>query len=193
MNFFQARGGIMSLSDRHKMKQREEEKLIEEMENDNELSWGQVRKENLKDVLLNEFISDICRKMNFNVEEKKELTTTINKGIMLKCFNSNNIFMENGKIVEIDGLIYNEDTNEYEIDDVYLTRKNTRKDSGLGIEKYDKETEYDFLDIWRKYLENLENKRNKRVTSFSVTQNEDSKTYGESRTYESNYDMTYEN
>ena len=70
MNFFQARGGIMSLSDRHRMKQREEEKLIEEMENDNELSWGQVRKENLKDVLLNEFIGDICRKMNFDLEEK---------------------------------------------------------------------------------------------------------------------------
>ena len=98
--------------------------------------------------------------------------------------------MTDGKIVEIDGLIYNKDTHEYEIDDIYLSRKNTRKDSGLGIEKFDKQIEYNFLDIWRKYLENLENKRNKRVTSFSITQNEDSKTYDESRTYESNYDVT---
>lgn len=181
MNFFQVAAGIMSAKDRHKLQQKEEEKLLEEMENDVDIEWSQIRKENFKEVLITEFISNVSKKMNFNEQEKRELTTTIKKGIMLKCFNSNNIIMEEGKIVEIDGLIYNEDTNEYEIDPEYIPEKGCRKESGLGVEKEEEKPEINFLEIWKKYLEGLENKRNKKITSFSVTRNEDddsiSKTY----------------
>jgi len=85
MNFFQATAGIMSVKDRQKLQQREEEKLLEEMEKDVDIEWSQIRKENLKEVLITEFIADVSNRMNFNEEEKRELTTTIKKGIMLKC------------------------------------------------------------------------------------------------------------
>ena len=181
INFFQSIAGIMSVKDRRKLQKIEEEKLIEEMEKDTDLTWGKIRKENLKEILLTEFITDVSKRMNFNSDEKKELTTTIKKGIILKCFNANNIIMEEGKIIEIDGLIYNEETNEYEIDQEYIPEKKCRKDSGLGVEKIEEKLDVNFLEIWKKYLEGLENKRNKKVTSFSMTRNEDddsiSKTY----------------
>ena len=176
MNFFQVTAGMMSEKDRQKLQMKEEEKLLEEVDTD--ISWDKIKKENLKEVLITEFITDISERMNFTEEEKKELTTTIKKGIMLKCFNANNIIMSEGKIIEIDGLIYNEETREYEIDEIYMPQKNSRKDYELGIEKADKKPDINFLEIWKKYLESLENKRNKKVKSFSMTRNdEDSKTY----------------
>ena len=63
---------------------------------------------------------------------------------------------------------YNEETNEYEIDPEYFPEKNCRKDSGLGIEKDEEKAEINFLEIWKKYLEGLENKINNKVNSFSV-------------------------
>lgn len=171
INFFQTVAGIMSNSDRQKLQKQEEEKIIEQMDEE-EITWKQIRKENLKDILLNEFVCDMCQKMDFNQDEKKELITTIKKGIMLKCFNADNIIMEDGKIVEIDGLIYNEKTREYEIDQSYM-KKYGRKESSLGIEKDDQKIDIDFLEMWRKYLESLETKRSKKMTSFSVTHNDD--------------------
>ena len=179
INFFQSTAGIMSVKDREKLQKMEEEKILEEMERDTEISWGKIRKESFKELLLSEFVTDISEKMQFNEEEKRELITTIKKGIMLKYFNSENIIMSDGKIVEIDGLIYNEDKREYEIDETYIPEKNTKKYSSLGVEKNEDKPEINFLEIWVKYLEGLENKKNNKITSFSMTTNDDSlsKTY----------------
>ena len=177
MSFFQSAAGIMSKEDRKKIQRKEEEKILEQIEKESEKSWKDIKKENLKEVLISEFILDICEKMNFNEEEKRELTTTIKKGIILKCFNGDNIIMEDGRIVEIEGLVYNEKTREYEIDEEYMIRRN-RKETDLGIEKVKDKPNAVFIEMWRKYLENLENKRNKKITSFSITQNDSlSKTY----------------
>lgn len=181
MNFFQSAAGIMSSQDRKKIRKKEEERILEQIEKDLDKNWKDIRKENLKEVLLNEFITEICERLNFDENEKRELITTIKKGIMLKCFNNDNIIMEDGKIVEIDGLIYDEKKRQYEIDDDYIVKRN-RKFSSLGIEKIENKNNIVFIEMWQKYLENLENKRNKKINSFSVTQNESI-----SKTYESSY------
>lgn len=171
MNFFQSAAGIMSSQDRRKIKLKEEERILEQNEKDLDKEWKDIRKENIKDVLLNEFIVDICERLEFNENEKRELITTIKKGIMLKYFNNDNILMENGKIVEIDGLNYNEKKRIHEIDESYIVKRN-RNFSNLGIEKSENKNNIEFIEIWKKYLENLENKRNKKISSFSITQND---------------------
>ena len=173
INFFQITAGIMSVLDRIKMQRIEEEKILEDMENIIELKWENIRKEAIKDILINEFVLDICENMNFSEDEKRELITTIKKGLMLKCFNSHNIIMSEGRIVEIDGLIYNDKTNEYEIEEIYMPVRNNVKSFNLGIEKSVKKSGVIFLEIWKKYLENLDNKKTKKTTSFSINQTED--------------------
>ena len=95
---------------------------------------------------------------------------------MLKYFTGANILLEDGRIVEIDGLMYNEETNEYEIDNSCITKRAGRKAYGLGVEKRDKTPEVNFLDIWAKYLESLETKRLKKnhthSSSYFTTNNE---------------------
>jgi hypothetical protein len=185
MRFFQTVTGIMSLADRERMQQIEEEKLLEEAEINEDITWKEIKTEKLKEVLMTEFINTLCKKCNFNEEEKKELTTTIKKGLMLKYFNSDNIIMNYGRITEIDGLIYDRDKNQYDIDKNYI-KKSERKFRDLGIEISDKKPKVDFLEIWRKFLESLDTKRTKKVSTFSssilANDSEESKTYDYSST-----------
>ena len=167
MNFLQTVAGIMSVTDRQKLQKLEEEKLLTELEKENDITWKQVRTEKLKDILINEFIKDLATKMNFNEEENKELTTTVKKGFILKYFGSNNVKMKDGKIIEIEGLIYNEETKEYEIDEDYVQAKSIRKSNKLGIEKGEDKPMINFMELWTKYLENLSNKRVKKLHSYS--------------------------
>lgn len=178
--FFQIVTGLMSATDREKLQQVEEEKLLEQAEINEDITWKEIRTEKLKEVLITEFINSLCKKCDFNEEEKRELITTIKKGLMLKYFNSDNIIMNYGRITEIDGLIYNQENNQYEIDKNYI-KKPERKFRDLGIELFDKRPTIDFIEIWRKYLETLETKRTKKVSTYSSSilgnESEEDKTY----------------
>ena len=171
MDFFSKTAGIISQADQRKMQKKEEEKLLEKMDR-SEMTWKDIKTEKLKNVLICDFINDICEKVEFTKDERDELTTTIKKGFMLKYFTPNNISMLNGKISEIDGLLFNEKTNEYEIDESYITKRPGRKVCGLGVEKVDKKTAVNFLELWEKYLENLETKRIKKINSYSYSNNQ---------------------
>jgi hypothetical protein len=184
--FFRVSGGIMSAEDQKRMKQFEEEKLAEQ-EAKKKYEWKDIKTEKLKEILINEFIKDLATKMNFNEEEKKELITTVKKGFLLKYFNSKNVIMSGFKIVEIDGLIYNEEIREYEIDPRYIqNRKSKKENKGLGIEKTDDSPELNFLKMWEKYLDSLETKSVKKTfscsSSYFQNQSDESKTFESSFT-----------
>ena len=166
LRFFQTISGILSDADRKRKQDEEDIKLAEELEADFDMTWKDVKTEKLREVMIGEFINSLATRMKFNEEEKRELITTVKKGLMLKYFNSNNIVMEGGRIIEIDGLIFNRNTNMYEIDKAYI-RNSERKGQGLGVEVSESKPPVDFLEIWRKYLESLDNKRTKKNVAFS--------------------------
>lgn len=174
IDFFNKSTGMMSVQDRKKMKKLEEEKLLEKMSKTTDITWKDVKTEKMKDILIAEFIEFLTEKLELAEEEKKELITTINKGFMLKYFTASNIYMENGRIYEIDGLICDEKTREISIDPVYTNRKVVRQFTGLGIEKNDNKPQIDFLEIWGKYLSSLENKRLKKTQTYSSSQYQES-------------------
>ena len=174
MKFFQNTSGILSETDRKRKQDEDDQKMAELGENE-DITWKEIRTEKLKEVLIIEFINSLCIKMKFDEEEKRELITTVKKGLMLKYFNGDNIVMEGGRIIEIEGLKYNKELKCYDIDKNYI-RRIERRGASLGVEISEKKANVDFLDIWRKYLESLENKRTKRNTNFSSSNmlNEDS-------------------
>ena len=172
IEFFQKVGGIMSVLDRQMLQKNEDEKLVEKMAQRIDSEWKDIKIEKMKDILINEFIVDVAEKMEMDENEIKELTTTVKKGIMLKYFGRDNIKMENGKIVAIEGLIYNEKTKEYEIDKSYITKRSGRKVIGLGIEEaphQKSKNTLNFLELWEKFLEQLESKRIKKTYSSSYS------------------------
>lgn len=175
IGFFQEAGGILSSADRKKRQTEEEERMLEISMSKDDITWKDIKMDKIKEVLISEFIDDLALKMCFEKDEKNELVTTVKKGFMLKYFTTGDVYMEDGRIMEIDGLIYNEDTNQYEIDSQYITKRPGRKVRGLGIEKNLDKKHIDFMELWTKYLENLEEKRTRKLktysSSWSITNN----------------------
>lgn len=179
IDFFQTKGGIMSAQDRKKIKKQEEEKILEVL--DHEMTWKDVKTDKMKDILIGEFVLSLTQKYELNGGERKELITTIRKGFMLKYFTSSNIEMENGRIVEIDGLIVDEETKESSIDPDFIFGKPIKQYLGLGIEIEESKPEINFLENWEKYLSSLENKRIKKNYSSSYSVQNESEDFTVSR------------
>jgi len=165
MKFFQVTAGIMSAEDRKRMQRLEEEKISETLAYD--YTWKEIRAEKYKEILLCEFINDLTEEFGLNNNEKRELTTTIKKGLMLKYFSGDNIVMEEGKITEIQGLSYNDEMRCHEIEKAYI-KYSEKQSKILGIESEDEEvTLIKFIEIWKKFLETLDSKRAKKLNNFS--------------------------
>jgi len=156
IDFFKKANGLMSKKDRDKISKEEEERLLEILSN-KEINWKDVKTDKFKNILIHEFAYQISENSNFNKEERKQLITTIKKGIMLKCFNSRNIMMENKKIKEIKGLIFDYKKHEYIIDEkIYKNYIKNKKVIGLGLDTEKRKPKISFLEDWKKYLEKLE-------------------------------------
>lgn len=167
--FFQKFGGLLSEKDQLKLKQLEEEKLLQEAIFNEDITWKDVKSEKFKDILIIEFIEKLSSEYELGYDEKNELITNIKKGFMLKCFTASNIEMEKGKIVEIEGLIVNPTTKKSEIDPDLIKYKTNRIYYGSGLEKEEETPEINFLDTWAKFLLSLENKRTKNTQTFSTS------------------------
>ena len=165
IDFFKSAGGLMSNTDRKRLQKEEEEKLLESYSK-NEITWKDIKIERVKDSLISEYISDLSIKKSLNDDQKKNLTTVIKMGFMIKYFSSKNIIMSGGKITDIQGLIF--ENGNFRIDHKKVTKKISRKAVGLGIEKTSAKQRLTPLTYWEKYLENIEKKKTGKKPSFSI-------------------------
>lgn len=164
LSFFKASAGLMSATDRKRIQKEEEGRLLEIM-NERELSWKDIKAEKVKELLISEYVTELAHKLEFNIEQKKELLTTVKSGFMLKYFTSKNITMIDGRISNISGLIYDTGNNRYSIDSKLTNKRPGRKVKGLGIERVYKKPKVSFTANWEKYLLNLEKKNNIRSSN----------------------------
>ena len=155
MNFFKEMAGLMSVMDRKRLQRDEEERLLETISK-TEIAWKDIKIERVKELLISEYIKDLAFKHNLSEDEKKELTTIIKLGFMLKYFSAKNIVMSNGKIIEIYGLL--RDNGKFTIDPKLIGKRPGRKVTGLGIDKVDVKSKLSPLIFWEKYLDGIEKK-----------------------------------
>nr|QBK91569.1 MAG: uncharacterized protein LCPAC302_01890 [Pithovirus LCPAC302] len=155
--FFKKSAGIMSKKDRHKMKKEHDQRILESV-SIQDIKWKDIKTEKVKDLLISEFVNYLARKKKMSKMERKELSTIIKQGFMLKYFTGRNIKMEKGKIIGITGLLYKKNTKEFYIDPEYVIKRPGRKVSGLGIERVEHKPKVSFMSMWEKYLNNMEKK-----------------------------------
>lgn len=163
IEFFKSSGGLMSNTDRKKLQKDEEERLLEAISK-KEITWKDIKIERVKESLISDYIADVSVKLLLNNEQKKLLTTVIKLGFMMKYFNYKHIVMSGGKVIDIQGLLYQ--NGVFRIDPRIITKKAVKKATGLGIERTEPKLKLTPLIYWEKYLENIEKKKTGKKSLF---------------------------
>ena len=112
--FFLDTAGILSPDDLIRKKQ-EEEKRISELIMNEVISWNQIRSEKQRMIMISLYVETIGKEYGLTVEERKGLVQNIRIGMLAGYFNSDNIKIIGNRIDTIEGLEYNQDTKEFEI------------------------------------------------------------------------------
>jgi uncharacterized protein (UPF0297 family) len=116
------------------------------------LSWKDIKKKNIKDLLFELYVIDMKKKYNLSDKVSKYLFSIICIALMLKSITNKDIFYENGKIVSINGITF--ENGNFKFDrNIYLNSDticiDTIEDSKL------------MSDNWNKYIQALKNKMDK--------------------------------
>lgn len=177
LSFFKTSAGMMSSRDRKRIQKEEEEKMVNSM-NNHLITWKDIKTDKIKDILISEYVTEISKNLNYTKDQKKELITTIRCGFMLKYFGSNDINMKDGKIVSINGFLYDKSENMYYIDPNIINKSKKKTTTGLGLDPIIPKTT-SFISSWEKYLISLQKKNHGQSQNFRINESNKSSNSGE--------------
>lgn len=178
MSFFKEKGGMCSNDDMIKIKKYNEEIS----ENNKEIkNWTDIKKIKVKELLLYNYVTELSNKYNMDDYNKKLLETTINKGFLLKNFDNKSVQFDDGKITGIKGLIYDEYTNNFIIDNKLKNKTKTNDDKYYDDTQCDtekKDNKISFMKSWGKFLDYMYKNYGKSSSKIRIinksTNNDDS-------------------
>ena len=140
------------LSVRDKLNKKIDFNNIEEEIKQTRESWVNIRKKNIKDLLIENFVINMKTKHSLTVKQSRKLMSDIFIGMIFKVITVKDINYKDGSIISIDGISFNE--KEYNFDkDIYDVENEYRK--CILVDKT-------FIsENWDKYLLNLQKIANK--------------------------------
>jgi hypothetical protein len=168
--FIYEHAGIISPIDLKIKRDAEEAKMYNISVSDN-IQWGSIRNEKDQSIILSMFVEAVKEYYNLNFEECKSLYQLIKLGLISGYLTNENIVMENGSITEIIGLEYIEQEKRFIINedlqkgskpykksynDDTFTSKTDENDTGIQSKNC-------LVKYWSKYLNELSNKRYKKI------------------------------
>lgn len=164
MEFFKKTGGLMSTQDRTRLEKEITSELIGKYSLE-KLAWKDIKKEKVREVLINDFALRQKQKYNLDDAEYLELLTTINKGFLLKQFSNSDVIFENGKVTNITGLLYN-DGGKFSIANTRKVQKTyAKKKTSYNTAK----KKHSIMKTWQKYISSLNNKSKPAQSTLSNT------------------------
>jgi hypothetical protein len=92
------------LSHKEKVKKRVDFHKTESRIKEFRQEWGNIRKKNIKDLLVERYVIDVKKKYSLTVNQAKYLLSVIFIAIVFKVITSNDIVYSDGKIQNIEGI-----------------------------------------------------------------------------------------
>jgi hypothetical protein len=77
-------------------------------------TWNSIKKKNIKELIINMFVSNMKQTYSLNNKQTTELLTYINMAIVFKTLSSDDIHYENGQIIKIKGIKFDQHIVIYE-------------------------------------------------------------------------------
>lgn len=137
------------LSHKEKIKKRLEFHRTESRIKENRQEWCNIRKKNIKDLFVENYVIDMKKKHSLTVKQCKYMLSIIFMAIVFKVITPDDIDYSNGKIHKIDGI-------EFSNKKIILTRNMYDIETNISNENIcDKQKMYD---NWEKYLDELRKK-----------------------------------
>lgn len=136
--------GLLSQQDRAKAQvdfQKAEEHLKEGRKN-----WGDIRKKNIKDMLIERYVIKTKKKYSLSISQTKVLLSIISIAILFKVITANDILYDNGEILNIEGIKI-EKKKVYLERDLYSITVNTSPEIVNDKKSLSKE--------WEKYMKEM--------------------------------------
>ena len=168
--FIYEHAGIISPIDLKLKRDTEDAKMYNNISNNENIQWHNIRNEKDQSLILSLFVEAVSDYYNLNFEESKSLYQIIKLGIISGYLTTENIIMENGNITEIVGLEYLENERKFSINEnlrksvkpskkIYTAEENTKNSD----EDYNIQNKSILIKYWNKYLNELNNKRCKKI------------------------------
>lgn len=136
------------LSQKEKQKKRLDFHKVEKTIKISREKWSDIRKKNIKDLLLERYVIDMRKKYSLTFKQAKYLLAVVTIAIVFKIITSKDITYENNKIKNIEGV-------EISKGKINLTRNIYNVDTNKQPEIHQKKK---FSDNWEKYLKMLRKK-----------------------------------
>lgn len=141
--------GLMSQTDK------ENRRLIFENTKNNieqicKSDWNMIKKKNIKNILIENFVIDMKNKHNLSDKLCKKLLSIIKIGIIFKTILSDDIKYKDGKINNIEGIVFNNKKIKF--------NKNIYKSSNKISSQIIIEKKSNISENWPKFLLNLQKK-----------------------------------
>lgn len=154
--FFQNIGCMNSEQDIANNKKDEEENLPKSKKI---TKWSDLKKKNIKDHLIENFISKKIKEHNMNKEEETEFITTVNKGFLNNAFKT--IKIKDGEIESIEELLYDSDANRY----YFINNKQNRTKKNVVEEVYYPSHDKKRISLYRLWVNFIERRKDSAETS----------------------------
>jgi hypothetical protein len=131
--------------------QHEFNRTEEELKN-NRNKWSDIKKKNIKDVLIDMFVIEMKTTYNLLLCQARILRSIIHTGILFKAIDGDDITMEYGKITSINGITFGNKIINNELD-MYNTETTNQANNS------DNQTRESMSKLWDKYVSDLEQKK----------------------------------
>ena len=134
------------LSHKDKIKKKVDFVNIENSIKEYRKNWSNIRKKNIKDLLIENYVIDVKNKHSLSIKQARNLLSLIFIGMVFKVITVKDIMYEDGVIQNIEGISFKDKEIVLERD-IYEFESNT-----LPFVIIEKKL---MADTWEKYLENL--------------------------------------
>lgn len=111
------------LSAHEKLKKKKICSEYQELVRDNQKKWNDIRKKNIKELLIELFVIKMKKTWSLTLKQTKYLLSIIMLGLILKIISSQDIIYENAEILSIRGITFEEHkiNTEYTIEDINIS------------------------------------------------------------------------
>jgi len=122
------------------------------------IEWKDIRSEKIRKFLIDRYLKSLIYTYKLTAQQSSKLETLVHLALLRREIDKTHVESKNGRIITIRGLKYNEDKQEFELDETIIKRKKKviEKDSTKEyFEIHNINSKISFAAAWANFIQNF--------------------------------------